>query len=159
MEAMVNYQCEECNQILYGESNLSRHMKTKHNSHSKPKNRRTCKRKYKIQPKPNILKMVGVNAAGLASKLNSFDKILSDLMPGVFFVQETKMRKMGNIKTECAKKYQIYELVRKCGGGGGLALGVIQNLSSVWLGEGDDEIESISVQITVHEMRIRCVVA
>ena len=82
------------------------------------------------------LKLIGANAAGLSSKLNSFDKILSDIKPGIFFLEETKMREMRKIKTENAKKYQIYELFRKSSRGGGLALGALHDLNPIWLGEG-----------------------
>ena len=76
------------------------------------------KRKKKEMLKVSFL---GINSAGLSSKLHSFDKLLSDVTPGVFFVQETKMRRIGNIKTPNVKKYQVFELVRKSKGCGGLA--------------------------------------
>ena len=66
---------------------------------------------------------------------------------------------MGKIKTENAKNFQIYELVRKSSRGGGLALGALHDLNPIWLGEGDDEIESLSIGITVQGFEIRCVVA
>ena len=130
---------------------------SKDRAEQKITNRRVLNRK-KGKVTNKMLKMVGVNAAGLSSKLNSFDKLLQDIEPGVFFVQETKMKRVGKIKTENAKKYQIYELVRKNSGGGGLAIGVLNDLNPVWVGEGCDKIESLSVEITVKNFRIRCVV-
>ena len=38
------------------------------------------------------LRFLGVNAAGLQSKLFSFKKVLSDLKPSVFFIEETKTK-------------------------------------------------------------------
>ena len=103
---------------------------------------------------------MGVNAAGLSSKLHSFDNILKEMCPSVFFIEETKMRMDGKIKTENTSKYQIFERVRKSGrSGGGLALGVNHDLSPVWVGEGESEIETLSVEITVNSFKIRCVAA
>ena len=45
------------------------------------------------------------------------------------------------------------------GGGGGLALGVLHELNPVWVGEGDDQTEVLSVIITIDDLKIRCVVA
>ena len=36
--------------------------------------------------------MLGANAAGLANKKESFERYLNLFLPGVFFVQETKLR-------------------------------------------------------------------
>ena len=66
----------------------------------------------------------------------------------MFFVEETKMKLIVKIKTKCSKKYQIFELVRKNGAGGGLAVGVIHDLNPVWVGEGDDDVEVLSIVIT-----------
>ena len=103
---------------------------------------------------------MGVNAAGLSSKLHSFDNILKEMCPSVFFIEETKMRMDGKIKTENTSKYQIFERVRKSGrSGGGLALGVHHDLSPVWVGEGESEVETLSVEISVKSFKIRCVAA
>ena len=51
-----------------------------------------------------------MNAAGLMCKLDSFEKLLCDEQPSVFCVQETKMKKSNEIKTESSKKFTIYEL-------------------------------------------------
>ena len=63
--------------------------------------------------------MVGVNAAGIFSKLTSFDDMLFTLSPSVFFIQETKLYTAGKIKTTNSQKYQIFELnlTNKSGGG------------------------------------------
>ena len=106
------------------------------------------------------LNLLGVNAAGLSCKLFSFDKLLEDINPGVFFVEETKMRKIGMIKTSHSANHKIYEKIRQNGRkGGGLAIGVSHNLSPAWVGEGENENETLAVEITVNDFRIRCVVA
>ena len=118
------------------------------------------KRKQKCTKVNHEFDLLGVNAAGLSSKLYSFDNLLAEIKPGVFFIEETKMRTEGKIKTENSSNYQIFERIRKKGRtGGGLALGVLHDLNPVWVGEGENEIESLSVEITVQTFRIRCVSA
>ena len=70
------------------------------------KNRRTMKRnkdKNKIMFDQNI-RCVGVNAAGLTSKMLSFDVLLQSLKPNIFSIQETKLYRPGKIKTDHSKK-------------------------------------------------------
>ena len=115
----------------------------------KSKNKKCCRK----------LKLIGFNSAGLASKLFSFDHILSTVQPAIFFIQETKMRKQGKIKTTLTENYQIFELVRKERHGGGLAIGVINDLEPVWIGEGDDEVEVLVVEAQIVNLKIRCICA
>ena len=97
---------------------------------------------------------MGVNSAGLRSKLTSFKKVVSELKPSVFFIQETKYKEPGRIKMD---NYIIYELVRKSrDGGGGLAIGVDKDLQPAWMREGDDQVEALSVEIFLKNMKIRC---
>ena len=103
------------------------------------------------------MRLIGVNAAGISSKLASFEYMLNELKPGVFFIEETKVKKQGTIRTETAEKYVIFELIRKEKSGGGLALGVAKELNPTWLGEGDDQVEVLSVQINAKDFPIRCV--
>ena len=71
-------------------------------------------------------------------------------------VEETKFKDEGKFKIP---GYSIFELVRKSrDGGGGLALGCDNKLHPVWVREGDDNAEAISVVISVKEMKIRCCV-
>ena len=88
------------------------------------------------------LRFLGVNAAGLKSKMMTFKKILQELKPSVFFVEETKMKEGGKLKLE---NYIIYELVRENRDGGGLALGVIKELNPAWVREGNYDVEALSV--------------
>ena len=103
------------------------------------------------------LRFLGVNSAGLRSKLLTFKKVLVELKPSVFFVEETKFKDVGKLKLE---NYLIFELVRKSkDGGGGLAIGCIKELSPSLVREGDDNVEALSVDIFVKSMKIRCVAA
>ena len=73
---------------------------------------------------------MGVNAAGLRSKLFTLKKVVSELKPSVFFVQETKYKDAGKLKLE---NYMVFELVRNSQNvGGGLALGCDKALQPAW---------------------------
>ena len=99
---------------------------------------------------------MGVNCAGLKSKLLTFKNVLEELKPSVFLLEETKFKESGKFKL---KNYVIYELVRKDRNGGGLALGVAVELQPAWVREGDDGVEALSVIISLKNMEIRCCVA
>ena len=101
--------------------------------------------------------MLGVNAAGIKSKLTSFRNVLNELKPAVFFIEETKQKDEGKLKFE---NYDVFERVRENGkGGGGLALGCLKDLQAVYVRGGDEEVEALSVDIFVKDFKIRCVVA
>ena len=100
---------------------------------------------------------MGVNAAGLRSTNLTFKKVLNELQPSAFFVEETKLKEAGKIKLD---NYIIFEKVRKDGNnGGGIAFGCLPELKPVWLREGEDPVEALSVQIFVGKLKIRCCVA
>ena len=102
------------------------------------------------------MRLLGVNSAGLRSKLSTFRKILTKLKPSVFFVEESKYKTIGKLKFA---NFVIFELLRKNKEGGGLALGCAKELQPVWLREGDDFVEALSVEIFVKMMKIRCCIA
>ena len=122
---------------------------------TKKKTGRRGKRK-RIKSFTKSLRLLGVNAAGLRSKLSTFRKVLTKLKPSVFFVEETKYKDVGKLKFD---NFVIFELVRKTIDGGGLALGCAKELQPVWLREGDDFVEVLSVEIFVKSMKIRCCIA
>ena len=103
------------------------------------------------------LKVIGVNAAGLMSKMDSFEKLLVDEQPSIFCIQETKLKKENRIKTESTKKFTIYELNRKDKNGGGLCIGVLKDLHPAWVAQGDDDVECLSVEVWVEGFPIRVV--
>ena len=77
------------------------------------------------------IRFLGVNAAGIRSKLTSFKDTLNKLNPGVFFIEETKMKDEGKMKFE---NYDVFELTRESkDGGGGLAIGCIKELQATWV--------------------------
>ena len=97
-----------------------------------------------------------MNAAGLKSKLLTFKKVLFELQPSVFFIEETKFKTSGKFKIE---NYDIFELTRNDREGGGLAIGCLKSLNPVWVREGDDKVEAISVDIFIQDLKIRCCAA
>ena len=54
------------------------------------------------------------------------------------FFQETKVIRSGRIKTKTAEKGEK---------GGGVAIGVLNDLEPLWISEGDDDAEAITVEI------------
>ena len=119
---------------------------------------KNCQRRRKSHKNfKKHLRFLGVNAAGLRPKLLTFRKIINELKPSVFFIEETKYKDEGKFKIE---NYVIFENIRKSrDGGGGLALGCIKELNPVWVRDGGNEVEALSVVISVKEMKIRCCVA
>ena len=119
------------------------------------KNRRALKSNKKNNVS-KCVKFVGINSAGLTSKLESFDVLLSNLRPSVFFLQETKFRMNGQLKTTNSANYHIYELVRKDRTGGGIAIGVEKILDPVWINEGKEGVELLTVEINLSGFKVRC---
>ena len=83
-------------------------------------------------------------------------KMLIDLSPRIFFVEETKMRTSGKIKTEKSREYIIFELTRKQSCGGGIAIGAHKDLNPVFISEGNNETEVLVIEICLDEISIRC---
>ena len=81
------------------------------------------------------------------NKLDSFEKLIVDEEASIFCLQETKARKANKIKTESTKRFTIYELLRKNSNGGGLCIGVLNDLHPVWISQGDDEVECLTVEV------------
>jgi hypothetical protein len=59
--------------------------------------------------------LVGTNCAGISSKWQSFDKLIDDLKPAVFFGQETKLRKKQKFKISNSD-YNVFRLERESTG-------------------------------------------
>ena len=66
--------------------------------------------------------MIGVNAAGINCKSDSFNDILKRLKPQVICIQETKLKPESKIKCDEIKNYQSYYLHREKSEGGGIAI-------------------------------------
>ena len=101
--------------------------------------------------------LIGTNCAGLSSKLKSFEILLNQVKPSIFFLQETKMKREGKIKVDNIGDFQVYELVRNSKQGGGLAIGVLNELKPAFIREGDDETEIMVVEVKLNGIQTRCI--
>ena len=111
-------------------------------------------------------RVIGVNAAGITSKVESFDKMLFDIKPFVWFIQETK-RKITDTKIKANNliNYQIFEIKREKskeeGGkgyqGGGLAVGALHDLNPMLISQGSDDAECLTIEVTTGVARVRFV--
>ena len=63
------------------------------------------------------------------------------------------------LKCEALNNFQVYYLSRQKTNGGGLAIGVIKDLESTLIREGDDETEAISVEVVIGKLPIRIITA
>ena len=99
------------------------------------------------------LRLMGVNSAGLKCKMMTFKKVISELQPSIFFVEETKYKDIGKFKFST---YVVFELLRKNRDGGGLAIGCVQELKPVMVRDGGESVEALSIDIFVQQMKIRC---
>ena len=65
-------------------------------NHEQIKRKRGIKRNNKSRNQ--ILRIFGINAAGIKSKIKSFDNVLSRLKPHIWAIQETKLKSQGRKK-------------------------------------------------------------
>ena len=138
------------------------------NSYKRKINRRGLKKNKlnKVNVIGKSVNIVGINSAGITSKIQSFDKLLFDIKPSIFMLQETK-RKQGapKMKAHNLDNYQVFELRRdmtreeggKGMGGGGLAMGALHDLKPVLVRQGNDEAECLTMEVTAGNIKIRCV--
>ena len=78
---------------------------------------------------------------------------MKDLEPSVFIVQESKFKEERTLNID---GFHIFDLVRKFKDGGGLLIGCADELNPVLIRKGNDDIELITVEISVSSMTIRC---
>ena len=110
--------------------------------------------KNQVKIKDKILTIFGSNANGILGKQDSLKNNILNFQPAVFFVQETKVSRKGQIKIE---NYEIFEVVRpNCPTGGSILTGVHKNLNPVFISGGEDNIEILVVQAKIgnHDCRL-----
>ena len=109
----------------------------------------------------------GNNCNKIGTKIESFNKLLSDLKPSIFGLEETKLKVNDPpIKCENLINYQTFELRREKetenGGkgleGGGLAIGALHSLRPVLTRQGDDDAECLSIVVKTIPMDVLCVI-
>ena len=133
---------------------------SKHTENTKSRRKRLRRRRNK--KKEISLKLMGNNVNSLLQKLESLENVLSVEKPSVIFLQETKLGRPGRIKTPSSNKYTWYELFRtehaeKGQKGGGIAIGVLNDLDPSWIGEGDDDVEVLVIEIWIEGFPIRLI--
>ena len=55
----------------------------------------------------NCLKIFGINAAGIKSKIKSFDDVINRLKPQIWMVEETKLKAHEKIEGGCLDDFQL----------------------------------------------------
>ena len=95
--------------------------------------------------------IMGANSAGLANKKESFERNLNLFLPGVFLVQETKLRRKNKIKHP---NYITFEYLRENNTGGGLLTAVHKTLNPVSI-SNDNEEEVLVVEATIAHKKVR----
>ena len=126
-------------------------------SRKKPVIRKRCQKRNTIT-KSKTLKIFGINAAGIKSKTDSFNEILSRVKPEIWMMEETKLRDNEKIKCDNLKDYQVFYKSRQESQGGGLAIGVSKILESTFVNEGDEGTEVMSIVVVVGKIEIRVLV-
>ena len=112
------------------------------------------KNKRKNKTKMVNLSILGSNAAGLKSKLESFYNTLNKFRPSICTIQETKNNKIGLIKLP---GYQVFEKIRQNRGGGGLLTCVDVDLNPVLVSSCKDGAEILTVEISIENKKIRII--
>ena len=100
------------------------------------------------------LSIIGTNAAGLKSKLESFSHIMNKFRPTICTIQETKNNKIGLVKLP---GYQLFEKTRKNRGGGGLLTCVDENTNPVLISNCKDDTEILTVEANMENKKIRII--
>ena len=104
-------------------------VQTEPSTHVNNKSKRKRIRRKENKGKEISLKLMANNTNSLATKLEALEHILCTEKPSILFLQKTKLRRPGRIKTPSSLQYTWYELHRtehakKGEQGGGLAIGV-----------------------------------
>ena len=92
------------------------------------------------------LSIIGTNAAGIKSKIDSFFSVINIHKPSIVTVQETKNTRSGLFKLP---GYQTFEKVRKNKRGGGLLTAVDEDLNPVLISQCKDDIEILVVKADI----------
>ena len=70
------------------------------NNKEKAKRKFRRGKKNKIKKSSKSIRLLGVNAAGLKSKIFTFKKVLDSLNPSIAFIEETKYKEEGKLKLD-----------------------------------------------------------
>ena len=115
----------------------------------KPKNKRGKRNSAKSVIKSLIF--AGMNPDGAKSKFTTIKKLIRESNATVIAMQETKVTNPGQIKFD---GYYTYEHTRKNGDGGGVALSAIKELNPVYVCDGGEHTEAVTIDIHLKTMAI-----
>ena len=79
-------------------------LRKKHNISNQ---RKRCIKRNKRRVNDTV-RIFGINAAGIKSKIDSFDEIISKLKPQIWMVEETKLKPHENIKCDSLNDFQVF---------------------------------------------------
>ena len=82
--------------------------------------------------------VLGTNANGILSKMESLRLLFDKFKPAVVFLQETKVTRKGQVKIP---EYEIFEVVRPNSKGGSILTALHSNLNPVFISGGENEQE------------------
>ena len=126
-------------------------------SSNKGKPRKTRRGKRKNRKITEKLTIIGTNANGLSTKKESLVHLLASENPQGFMIQETKMRRKNQLKIS---GYQLFERVRKGKGGGGIMIGIRNDIGSVPVIVSEhDEVEILVIEVAFKSLVIRFLTA
>ena len=129
-------------------------LQTQSNNTHKRNNAKTRRGLRKREQHYEKLLVIGTNANGLKSKKGSFLEMLTNMKPQVVTIQETKLKKKNQIKAE---GYDFFEKIRDKKDGGGLMIGVRNDIECVpvVISRQDEDVEILIVEIVFKSMKIR----
>ena len=107
-----------------------------------------------VQAYTKNFKWVGNNVAGATSKWAAIKRLVRVKSPAIVSLQETKFQVSGKHKLD---GYIIYEHLRTHKtAGGGILLAVVKDLNPALVSDGGDDVEALTVDISVKKMQISC---
>ena len=116
--------------------------------------RRGRKRKGSCGKSEN-LSLLGSNANGIKSKMESLLSNISTFKPTILTIQETKLSRRSLVKL---KGYQIFETPRAGKIGGGLLTAIDENLDSVEIMAHEDTLYDIlTIQFKIRDLQVRVI--
>ena len=96
---------------------------------------------------------VGLNPDGAMSKITTIKKTIRETASSVWMMQETKVSQPGNIKFDV---FVTYEHTRNNKDGGGLSISALETLKPVFVRDGGEEVEALTVIIHSGKITISC---
>ena len=93
----------------------------------------------------------GFNPDGAKGKITTIKRFIRDTKAAVITMQETKCQQSGQINFE---GFYTYEHLRSKKEGGGVAVSALKVLKPVFISEGGESVEAITIEIHVKNMAI-----